>query len=203
MTAPEEAPAAMPSTRPRRRVATWIAVALAVPLFGLVAVFSTRQPASQRAVSSPLLGRIAPAIEGPTVDGGRMDLDGLRGRWVVVNFFATWCVPCRKEHPDLVRFDRRHRAAGDASVVGVVFSDSAAEVRAYRRRFGGDWPMADDPQGDVATAWGVSGVPESFLVDPRGVVRTKVVGGVTFDNLERLLAQAQGRTERAGARSPG
>ncbi|MGH9264933.1 MAG: TlpA family protein disulfide reductase [Acidimicrobiales bacterium] len=117
------------------------------------------------------------------------------GRWVLVNFFATWCVPCRTEHPELVRFAEAHRHSGDAEVVSVVYDDSEAAVREFRQREGGSWPMVADPKGRIALDFGVAGVPESYLVSPGGVVAAKVIGGVRAVDLERMLAQAkQART---------
>jgi cytochrome c biogenesis protein CcmG/thiol:disulfide interchange protein DsbE len=177
----------------RVRWAPWIAVAIGVVVVGLIAVLATRQPATQRVVDSPLVGRPAPAIYAPTVDGGRVDIDQFRGRWVLVNFFATWCVPCRQEHPDLIRFHERHQTIGDAEVIGVVYSDDLDAVRDFRDAEGGSWPMAQDPDGQIALDWGVAGVPESFLIDPAGSVVAKLIGGVTDDQLEQLLRDAAGR----------
>ena len=134
----------------RRRPVLWVALAMGVVLIVFVVVMAGRRPASQRAVDSPLVGRSAPAIDAATVDRGRVDLDDFRGQWVLVNYFATWCVPCRREHPDLVRFDERHRARGDLVVIGVVYSDSSAAVRKFRRDNGGAWLMAEDPDGRIA-----------------------------------------------------
>jgi cytochrome c biogenesis protein CcmG/thiol:disulfide interchange protein DsbE len=179
-----------PENRPRSRRVLWIAVSVAVVAGLLVAVLATRPPAATRAVNSPLLGKPAPPIEGDTLDGGRFSLTEMRGRWVLVNFFATWCVPCRQEHDDLVRFHRQHAAAGDAEVVGVIYDDSLGAVRTFRDEEGGAWPMVADPRGRTALDYGVSGVPESFLVSPEGTVAAKIVGGVTFAGLEDLLARA-------------
>ena len=176
----------------RTRKALWIAVAVALPVAMLVAVLATRPSARSREVQSPLVGRPAPVAEGTTVDGSRASLGDLRGRWVVVNFFATWCVPCRTEHPELIRFAEAHRQAGDASVFAVVYSDSPSAVRDYRAEHGGDWPMLTDPDGRIALDFGVRGIPESFLVSPEGFVVSKLTGGVRAADRERLLAEAGG-----------
>ena len=190
MTEATRAPISSMPARQRRR-APWIVAAVAVVAVAFIAVLATRPPSTGRAVRSSLFGHPAPDAAGRTIDGTDTRLSQLRGRWVVVNFFATWCVPCRKEHPDLVRFSNLHRARGDAAVFGIVYDDPADEVRRFRSAEGGDWPMLVDPGGKVALDFGVAGVPESFLITPGGVVVSKILGGVTFERLERLLAEAR------------
>ena len=189
---PPEIPRSVLALR-RTRKALWIAVAVAIPVAMLIAVLATSPSARSRAVKSPLVGRPAPPAEGTTIDGSRASLADLRGRWVVVNFFATWCVPCRTEHPELVRFADAHEETGDASVFAIVYSDSPSAVKDYRAEHGGDWPMLTDPDGRVALDFGVAGVPESFLVSPEGLIVSKILGGVQAADLDRLLAQASGR----------
>jgi cytochrome c biogenesis protein CcmG, thiol:disulfide interchange protein DsbE len=188
MSTSEAAPPLIAFRRTRR--ALWTAVAVGVVFAAFVAVLATRPSASTRLARSPLLGKPVPPIEGEALDAGQFNLSGLTGRWVLVNFFATWCVPCRLEHPELVRFAARHRALGDAEVVGVIYDDSSAAVRAFRAKEGGDWPMVADPKGRIALDFGVAGVPESYLISPDGVVTAKVVGGVREADLDRLLARA-------------
>lgn len=198
---PPVGPAAPP---PRRRTARFVALGVGLVLVLLVAVLATRDYSGTRTADSPLLGRPAPAVQGPSLlDGHPFALDSQRGRWVLVNFFATWCVPCQAEHPELLRFEAAHADAGDARVVSVVFSDDADDVRRFFEQRGGDWPVVDDPVGRVALEWGVTGVPESFLVAPDGTVAAKVVGGVRFDGLEDLLAQAQGTAHSGEAGAGG
>ena len=175
----------------RRRRAVWIALALTVPLVVLVAALAASPPSGTRSADSPLIGKLAPDIVARTIDGAEFRLSDLEGQWVLLNFFATWCVPCRTEHPQLIRWQERHQAAGDATVVGVVFDDSTSAVRRFRREEGGDWPMLDAPDGRVAVDYGVSGVPESYLISPNGFVVSKILGGILDGELEDLLQRAR------------
>lgn len=183
----------------RGRAALVTAIAVGVVLAVLIGVLATSDPASSRLGDSPLLGRRAPTIQGASLlSGEAFDLADERGRWVVVNFFATWCEPCRAEHPDLVRFAAAHEAPDDARVVSVVFSDQPGDVERFFRERGGSWAVIDDTTG-IVPAWGVTGVPESFLVDPGGVVVAKIVGGISAEGLEALLARAQAGPEGASS----
>lgn len=175
----------------RRRIGPWIAGAVLVVLAGLVGVLAV-SGGDDRQVRSTLIGRTAPTIAGETIDGGSYDMTEHRGEFVLVNFFATWCVPCIREHPELIEFEERHRASGDASVVSVVFDSRPQQVRDFFADNGGEWPVVLDPDGRTSLEYGVAGVPESYLVAPDGTVLIKIEGGVTADDLDRLLAQVQG-----------
>ena len=143
-------------------------------------------------VRSGLVGRAAPAVVGTATDGSAVDIDRWRGEWVLVNFFATWCVPCVREHPELVEFARRHGPAGDGvpvEVVSVAFDDDPVAVEEFFATRGGDWPVLVDDTGPIALDYGVRGVPESYLVSPAGQV-VGVFYGVTADALDEAIATA-------------
>jgi cytochrome c biogenesis protein CcmG/thiol:disulfide interchange protein DsbE len=173
--------------QPRRGLVLFMSIAVAAVLVPLVVVLATRDSATDRVAESPLVGSAAPPIVTTTLDGEPFDLDALRGRWVVVNFFATWCTPCRVEHPELVAFADAHEAAGDAAVVSVVFDDEPDDVAAFFEEAGGAWPVIDG-QG-VILDWAVAQVPESFIVAPSGLVAAKVTGGVSQAGLDQLIDQ--------------
>ena len=167
------------------RVGLIVSGVVAVLLIGFVAILATREPATERRASSPLIGKVTPALTGETLDGGTFDIDDQRGRWVVVNFFATWCRPCVEEHPELVRFDEAHSAAGDATVVSVVYDPADLDaVDDFFAEQGGDWPVVTDGRL-AAVDYGVVKVPESYLVAPSGIVVQKYTGGVTQQMIER------------------
>ena len=179
-----------------RRRLVWIVVPVALVLAALVALLASSEPATNRIAKSPLIGNAAPSIEGVDREGNTFSLAGHRGQWVLVNFFATWCAECVIEHPELVIFDESHEASGDAVVVSLAFDDRSVAVDDFFARNGGDWPVLIDDTGPIAIDYGVSGVPESYLIAPNGRVVRKVIGGVTADfidqEIERLEAAATG-----------
>jgi cytochrome c biogenesis protein CcmG/thiol:disulfide interchange protein DsbE len=160
-----------------------------VVAIALVALLAKAPAATNVKTSSPLLGQRAPALAGTSVVSGQpTDLAADRGRWMLVNFFATWCVPCRQEHPEFVAFIGHHEAVGDVGLIMVIFNDDAAKVRDWFHAHGGSWPAVADPGGMIALNYGITGVPETYLIDPGGLVVAHIVGGVTAAGLERLLA---------------
>lgn len=183
------------------RRAPIIAGIVGVSVMALVLLFAVSPGGGERETESPLLGNIAPALSGPTISGEEFDLDDHRGQWVLVNFFATWCGPCIVEHPELIKFQERHR--GEVQVVSVVYNESPEKVEQFFAEKGGDWPVMTEGQ-TASLEYGVKKLPESFLVNPSGTVVVKINGGVKADDLTELLveqdAAARGGT---GASGPG
>lgn len=173
------------------RLAFFAAVAVGAVLVVLIAILATSDGES-RFARSPLISKTAPLITGEAIDGTTFDLDAERGRWVVVNFFATTCVPCIEEHPELIAFDEQHSATGEASVVSIAFSDSATNVRDFFETNGGEWAVLAEDTGRHAISYGVAAVPETYLVAPSGIVTSKFIGGVTKVDLENEIARLSG-----------
>jgi cytochrome c biogenesis protein CcmG/thiol:disulfide interchange protein DsbE len=158
-------------------------------------VLATRTPQEATAVSSPLLGRPAPAITGTDlITGAPVSLAALRGHEVVVNFFASWCVPCQQEAPDLSRFDYEQSHATDGvDLISVVFHDTSATARTFLRDNGDLWPAVADPGGTIAEHYGVTAPPTTFVVGSDGRVAAVLVGPATQKNLDAFVQAARVR----------
>jgi cytochrome c biogenesis protein CcmG, thiol:disulfide interchange protein DsbE len=138
--------------------------------------------------SGVALGEVAPAAPLPRLEGGGTgSLADYRGRWVLVNFWASWCIPCRDEAPALEEFQRRHSGAA-FTVLGIDSRDLSDDGREFVRRYGLSYPQLRDGDGDTAHDFGTTGVPENFLIGPDGKVRLLVSGPVTGDYLRSYVA---------------
>jgi cytochrome c biogenesis protein CcmG/thiol:disulfide interchange protein DsbE len=176
-----------------RHTARWVGVGVLVVAAGLIAVLATRPSATTVEAQSPLVGHAAPAVAGVTVQGTHFALARAPGHYVVLNFFASWCVPCQLEGFELVAFDFEHRQAGSPAVVSVVFQDTTSSALAYQRKIGATWPTMADPDNAISLAYGVREDPTSFLIAPDGRVVASIVGGVTAKGLDALVAKAEAR----------
>ena len=178
--------------RRRRHPTRWIAGAVLVALVVVGIVLATRTPQEATAVQSPLLGRTAPALSGTDLSSGApVSLEALRGHYVLVNFFASWCGPCQQEAPDLSRFHYQQAHISDgADMVSVVFHDTTSTARAFLRSNGDLWPAVGDPGGVIAEHYGVTAPPTTFVIDPSGRVAAVLVGPATQANLNASLKAA-------------
>ncbi len=170
---------------------------VALPLVGLLFSQLGHDP---HQISSPLVGRAAPPFRLVPLDGGApITLGALAGRPAVLNFWATWCVPCVAEHPALLRAAARY--GKDVAFVGVVYADEVPAALAYLREHGSAYPAALDDGGKAAIAFGVYGVPETFFISPAGVIVEKYVGPLDDETLARLIELTRGN--RPGAAKAG
>ena len=173
--------------RPNRmRLARWAACAVGLVALVLVAVLASR-PAATQTTSSFLIGKPAPVVSGRNLAGGASSLARLRGRWVLLNFFASWCPPCRTESPELVKFAYSHPLGLQVAVLGVVYGDTAANAVAFEQQVGATWASIVDPGEKIAISYGVDDPPQSFLIAPDGRVVDRILGGVTVGGLDRLV----------------
>ena len=172
------------------RALRWVVPLSAIPVLALLAYGFRLDP---RDIPSPLVGRPAAAFALTGFDGQPVSLEDHRGRVVVVNFWASWCIPaCYDEAPVLERNWRAYRDRGVA-VIGVDIQDTDEAARAFIERFDLTFPNARDVTGRVSVDYGVYGVPETFFIDRAGRIRAKHVGAVTDEvfreHVERLLAE--------------
>ena len=151
----------------------WLAAVAVAALVLVLALGFRRDP---RDVRSGTVGRPAPAFELARLDGGgTLAFRDLAGQAVVVNFFASWCRPCKEEHPVLLRAWERYRTSG-VVIVGILYQDDEAAGLDFMRRLGGTWPTVRDEGGRTALAYGVFGIPETFFIGTDGIIAGRHVG---------------------------
>jgi len=173
---------------------TGVAAAAIAAAILLVLIFGLHR--DPRVIPSPLVGGQAPEFSLPLFDGGALHTTALRGKVVVVNFWASWCFPaCYEEAPHLQRIWDRYRDRG-VVVVGVNIQDQDRPARDFVARFEQTFPNGVDRLGKISIDYGVYGVPETFLIDRKGRIVHKYAGAVTEETLaseiEPLLADADG-----------
>jgi cytochrome c biogenesis protein CcmG/thiol:disulfide interchange protein DsbE len=173
----------------------WIAlgVGVVVALFGVVLALnvSSAEPNTNQ-------GRFtgsdepAPPFTVTKLDGSTLSLADLAGKSVVVNFWNTWCAPCKQDAPALAEFYDRHKDESDFAMVGIVRDDTTQAVRDYVQRENVGWTIAFDPKSKAALAYGTTGQPETFVIGPDGRVAGEQFAAVSVDNLETMLRAARG-----------
>jgi cytochrome c biogenesis protein CcmG/thiol:disulfide interchange protein DsbE len=147
-------------------------------------------------VRSARLGQAATTLALPLLDGetgadgtrATWSIEEARGRIVVVNFWASWCVPCRAEHAALTAAAEQYHDDG-VEFVGILHNDAEGSARAFLDELGRSYPSVTDPGSRAAVEYGVRGVPETFFVDRDGVIVGNVVGPVDLPLLTRTLDQ--------------
>jgi len=175
-----------------RRIARYTAVGL---ILGLALVLTLAFRRDPHDIRTGTVGRPAPAFTLPDLEGnGSISLDQYRGKVVVLNFWASWCVPCKEENPALAEVWERYRGT-DVVLLGILFQDSTAAGREYTARLGNTWPSAVDESGRVALSYGVFGPPETYFIGPDGVIAGRHIGPIDLQTLINGI-----ETLRTGAR---
>jgi cytochrome c biogenesis protein CcmG/thiol:disulfide interchange protein DsbE len=178
--------AAPRSARVNKRVLI-VGAAIVLPLLAVLVANLGRDP---HMVRSPLVGRSAPPFSLQPVGGGPpVTLESFRGKPLVINFWATWCVPCFQEHPALAA---AARGLPDVQFLGVVYEDEEAKTKDFLKERGSAYPSVMDLDGKTAIAYGVFGVPETFFIDAEGRIVEKFVGPLQRSTIAELVARARG-----------
>ena len=165
--------------RVRSVIAVLVAVAVvALLVFGLLSKGNSRLAVGESA-PSPVL----PKLDRP----GKGSLKEYRGKWVLVNFWASWCVPCRDEAPALVKFQKEH-AGQHFTVVGIDTEDISDDGAKFAEEFALTYPLLHDGNGDNGHEFGTTGVPENYLLEPGGKLAWDEAGPVDAKILEQQVA---------------
>jgi peroxiredoxin len=138
------------------------------------------------------LGNAAPDFTLQTVDGKNFKLSDLHGKKVLLNFFATWCPPCKGEMPDLESFYKEHMNDG-ITVLAVNLTtgetDPNTNIPKFISNFGLTFPVLLDKQGNIGDLYQAFDIPTSYFIDSKGVIRQKMVGAMNKDTMEKLISQ--------------
>ena len=168
-----------------RRVLLILPVVLFVVLIGVLGVLTlqTKDGRDPSLIPSPLVGKPVPQFTLPAVDenvAGGFATEDLRGKVTMVNVFASWCIPCLAEHPLITRL-----ADEGLTVYGINHRDSAPDAAKWLKKNGNPYTgVGFDPDGRVSLEWGVTGVPETFIINPAGIIIYKHSGPMTARVLE-------------------
>ncbi|WP_019011638.1 TlpA disulfide reductase family protein [Deinococcus aquatilis] len=173
-----------PPSRPRR---WWLPPLLALGITGMLAA-ALLNPARNATIGGPLVGREAPAFTLSTLDGTALALQTFQGRPVVLNFWASWCVPCRDEAPLFRELAARPSGKPGLVLLGILFQEpSDVAARNFIREYALAYPSVRDPNSKTAINYGVSGIPETFFIDAQGVIQFVDRGGLTRERLNAGL----------------
>ncbi|MFT4627067.1 MAG: cytochrome c biogenesis protein CcmG/thiol:disulfide interchange protein DsbE [Myxococcota bacterium] len=174
----------------RPKINVWVlalGLALVLPLVALLASGFGTNP---MAIRSQLVDRSAPDFQLVDLEGVPVRLSELVGQPVVLNFWSTWCGPCKYEHPMLLR---AASANPDVRFFGVIYQDEPSKIRRYLMQQGTAYPHLEDPGGRVAIDYGVTGVPETYFIDRHGIVVHKQNGPLDPTILQAWLAALRSR----------
>jgi cytochrome c biogenesis protein CcmG/thiol:disulfide interchange protein DsbE len=197
---PSSAPSDLPGTRrpnragPRRRVGITTLLLAGVVVLAVVAVVAVlRADDGSGSPSTSVAGVAEKGTPAPAFDlarlrgDGRVRLADLRGHPVIVNFWASWCVPCRKEFPLFHDAQRRYARDG-LRIVAVTFRDLPDDARRFAREHGGTWTFARGDDGDaVARRYGVRSPPQTFFIDRKGTIRLRYFGAPAREDFENQV----------------
>ncbi len=172
----------------KARAVAALGVAATVLVAATSLFFATREPAKDaNELPSPLIGHVAPPVAGTTLRGQSFDLTDYRGQIVVVNFWASWCGPCKSEGPELSTLAWEQQQVHGATVVGVVFNDSTSAATAFEKYYGSLYTSVIDTRGEIANSYGVTSPPTTYIIDRSGHIAAVFFGETTSAQLTAAL----------------
>ncbi|HKY51900.1 MAG TPA: TlpA disulfide reductase family protein [Candidatus Limnocylindria bacterium] len=172
----------------------WLRYSIVLGIAALTVVLMLSFRYDPRDIRPVIIDKPATMFTAEKLDGsGDLSLGAYAGKVVVLNFWASWCPPCKEENPALVRVWERYRTS-DVVIIGIVYADSTEKARAYVSANGVTWPTVQDPDGRIAFAYGVRGPPETYFIGTDGIVADRIIGAITeaqlVNGIDRLRAQA-------------
>ena len=183
--------------QPASRLSRTIRLGIVVVIAALVVVLLLAFRRDPHDIRTGTVGKPAAAFTLQKLDGsGALALDDAKGKITIVNFFASWCVPCKEENPALVRVYERYRASRDVVFLGVLYQDSRDSGLAYVNDNGVVWPTASDDDGRVAFAYGVFGIPETYFIDATGVIQGRHIGPIDETTLTNAIETLRARAAK-------
>jgi cytochrome c biogenesis protein CcmG, thiol:disulfide interchange protein DsbE len=129
------------------------------------------------------IGNAAPDFELKTLDGKSIRLSELQGKKVILNFWATWCPPCRAEMPEMQNFYENHNKDVEILAVNLTSQDSRDKVGPFIKEYGLTFPVVLDDEGEVLSMYEIEPIPTSYIIDSEGIIRQKYVGPMTYDQM--------------------
>jgi cytochrome c biogenesis protein CcmG/thiol:disulfide interchange protein DsbE len=179
-----------------RHTARWVAssVGVGVACLAVVLALNVGKDPQVDAQHSRLVGQQVPAFDLPTVGGPHVSAAGYAGKTVIVNFWNSWCPPCRQELPALRAYYAQHANEPDLVLLGIVREDNDDAIRAAVKADGIGWTVAFDPGAKAAVAFATRGQPETYVIGPDGVIAASQYGAVTTRDLDVMVAAARGRS---------
>jgi cytochrome c biogenesis protein CcmG/thiol:disulfide interchange protein DsbE len=175
----------------RQGLGRYLPALIAVVLIALLAFGLTRPRQGNAGEGTPMAGKPAPDFALKTLEGGNLTLSQFKGRPVLINFWASWCIPCKDEAPILAQTAIDYADEG-LVIIGIAYQDTEDAARAFRDQYRMGFPVAlDSREKSTAVQYGMTGVPESYFVDREGNIVAKIAGAMRASqlktNLEKIL----------------
>lgn len=174
----------------------WLRYSIVFGIATLVVVLMLAFRRDPQDIRTGTVNKPAAAFTLERLDGtGKVALADHAGKVLVLNFFASWCIPCKEENPALVHVWERYRSS-DVVVIGIVYQDSLESARRYVRDNGVTWPTLTDEDGRIAFAYGVFGIPETYFIGPDGIVAGRHIGPIDEATLVTAIESLRSKATR-------